>query len=174
MACSESKFTGDKRERIKKFILFYEGGYGTDGRDGGCTMKGVTLTTYRGYFGNSKTCQDLKNIPDSEWDKIFDDLFYLKYKGDKINDSNIALLLIQWFYNAGNRVGVVRKALGLPEKGGMNNEMLDRLNSGNAHETFNTIHNAIKQWYYDITEKNPSNKKYIKGWMNRLNAVKWE
>ncbi len=162
-------------DRIKKFILRWEGGFGTDGRDCGGTMSGVTLCTFRQFFGSNKTVEDLKRMTPQEWDEVFRGLFYEKYKIDKITNSNIALLVVDWIYNAGpKKIENIRLALGLPRAGGMNQQLLDRLNDETqAHETFNIIWEARKDFYYNITEHNPENKKYIKGWMNRLNAIVW-
>ncbi len=48
---------------IKKFILSWEGGFANDPDDlGGATNSGVTLSTYRMYYGQDKTVEDLKNM----------------------------------------------------------------------------------------------------------------
>lgn len=52
-----------KRMDIKKFILSWEGGFANDPDDlGGATNSGVTLSTYRMYYGQDKTVEDLKKM----------------------------------------------------------------------------------------------------------------
>ena len=55
----------EKIEKLKSFILSWEGGFVNDPRDsGGATNKGVTLSTFQTVFGKDKTVKDLTNITD--------------------------------------------------------------------------------------------------------------
>lgn len=55
-----------------KHVLVHEGGYVDHPRDpGGATNKGVTLETFRRFYGNSKTKNDLKKITDKQLQKIY-------------------------------------------------------------------------------------------------------
>ena len=58
-------------KKLKPIVLKWEGGYAGNIDGQICTMKGVTLATFRSYFGKSKTCNDLRNITDYQWDSIF-------------------------------------------------------------------------------------------------------
>lgn len=52
-------------DRLKQFILSWEGGFVNDPRDpGGATNKGVTLAKFREIYGKDKTVNDLKKITD--------------------------------------------------------------------------------------------------------------
>ena len=57
-----------KYEKLIPTVLKYEGGYAgnIDGKI--CTMKGVTLDTYRKYFGKQKNCKELRGISNAEWE----------------------------------------------------------------------------------------------------------
>lgn len=84
-----------RKEKIISFFKKWEGGYVCHPLDfGGCTMMGVTIGTYRKYFGEDKTCKDLKNISDEEWYTIFEDGYYKPSKADKIKDDRTALLVV--------------------------------------------------------------------------------
>ena len=55
-------------------VLIHEGGWADHPSDpGGATMKGVTLRTYRRFFGASKTRDDLRNITNQELERIYRD-----------------------------------------------------------------------------------------------------
>ena len=75
-------------------VLKYEGGYAgnIDGKI--CTMKGVTLDTYRKYFGRQKTCKELRGISNAEWEYIFKEGFWDRWRADEINSQSIANLLV--------------------------------------------------------------------------------
>ena len=56
-------------------MLKSEGGWSDHPSDpGGATMKGITLRTFRAYFGEDRSKEDLKNISD-------DDIAYIYRKG---------------------------------------------------------------------------------------------
>ena len=82
---------------IKDFILMWEGGYANiEGDAGGPTCSGVTLATYRQYFGEDKTEEDLRNITRKEWDYIFTKAFWDRLKCPNIKDENIRDFLVDW------------------------------------------------------------------------------
>lgn len=61
------------------YVLVHEGGWADHPRDpGGATMKGVTLITYKRHFGEDKTKDDLRNIPNGELEEIYDSGYWRK------------------------------------------------------------------------------------------------
>jgi hypothetical protein len=85
-------------EGFKKILLENEGGWSNNPNDkGGCTMAGVTIGTYRQYYGANKTCNDLKNISDAQWNKIMR-TYWDAWRADEINNKSIAYLLVDWLY----------------------------------------------------------------------------
>ena len=78
-----------------------EGGWVDDPDDnGGATNRGVTLTTYRTFFGQHKTKEDLKNMPDHEWRFIMKS-FWDECSGDHITNQTIAEFLVDWRIHSG-------------------------------------------------------------------------
>ena len=72
-------------------IKQWEGGYSNHPMDtGGPTMKGVTLATYRRFYGASKTSEDLKKITDQQWASIFKVGYWDKLRADSIVNQSIA------------------------------------------------------------------------------------
>lgn len=60
-------------------VLVHEGGWANHPMDpGGPTMRGITLMTYKRYFGEDKDAQDLRNISDGELEKIYDAGYWRK------------------------------------------------------------------------------------------------
>ena len=92
----------ERIEKLKSFILSWEGGFVNDPRDpGGATNKGITLATFRSVFGKGKTVKDLKKITDSQWMAIFKTRYWDKYKADSIKDEWITYLLVDWLWTSG-------------------------------------------------------------------------
>lgn len=167
-----------ERERyITNFLLKWEGGFGTDGMDGGCTMKGITLTTYRAFFGKSKNCNDLYHISDEEWFYIFRKGVYDRVKGDKIVNDSICLLVVDFAYNSGKGTAIreVQKCLGCTPDGIIGPITLGKLNEENSYEVFCKIKSWREGFYRNLATKKPKKyRKYLKGWLNRLNDIKYK
>lgn len=68
-----------------KLVLVHEGGFANHPDDpGGATMKGVTLRTYRRFFGADKTVADLKKITKSQLAKVYRAGYWDKCSCDKL------------------------------------------------------------------------------------------
>lgn len=75
----------DSWSRSLAFTLRWEGGWSDNPADpGGATMKGITISTYRAWQkqrGKSEpTKEELRNIPDSEVEKIYHDWYWIPSK----------------------------------------------------------------------------------------------
>lgn len=156
------------------FLLKFEGGIVNDPLDaGGFTNKGVTLKTYRAVFGQDKTIDDLVHITDDEWGYIFKIYYWDKLKADFIESQSIANMIVDWGFNAG--VGTVAKKVqsivGAKVDGRMGNQTISLINLCNPEELFNQIKEARRNFYMAIVERNPLQKKFLKGWLNRVDAI---
>jgi lysozyme family protein len=158
------------------FIRKWEGGYSNKKNDkGGCTMQGVTIKTFKSYFGEDKTCSDLKQITDEQWAYVFKDGYWNPCKGDDINDQSIANIIVDWAWMSGVKtaVKVVQKLVGVKADGIIGKQTLSAINSSNAPKLFESIYNEREKFYYDIVERDPSQKKFLTGWLNRLHDFQY-
>ena len=162
----------ERIEKLKSFILSWEGGFVNDLRDpGGATNKGVTLATFRSVFGKDKIVKDLKKITDSQWMTIFKTKFWDRYKADSIKDEWITYLLVDWLWTSGpgNAIERVQKFLGLKVDGIVGNVTINKINSFNGKELF------IKLWHLreDFIKTRAQYPIYGKGWLRRLNGIQY-
>lgn len=155
-----------------------EGGYSSDpdDKDGGCTMRGITLLTYRRHFGQSKTCNDLRNISDSEWWTIFKKGYWDVWQADNIRNKSIANLLVDWTFNSGpgNGVKIPQEVLGITpslSKESIENTVNAINNYPNQQELFQKLWNRRKSFFESIAIG--AKKKYLGGWLNRLNLFSY-
>ncbi len=66
-------------------VLVHEGGWANHPKDpGGATMKGVTLATFRRFFGEKMSKKDLRNISDSQLKEIYKKGYWSKCKCDDL------------------------------------------------------------------------------------------
>ena len=157
-------------------LQLFEGGYVNHPDDSaGPTNKGVTLRTYREHFGQNKTIEDLKNLSDKEWEHIMKTGYWDKCKADQIGSQSVAEILVDWCVNSG-MVGLrrVQELVGAKPDGIAGPITLSLINTSNPKMLFDRIKAARTQFYIDIVKKNPSQKVFMNGWMNRLGHFKYE
>jgi lysozyme family protein len=155
-----------------KKVLRLEGGYVNHPNDkGGCTNKGITIHTFKSFYGNNKTCDDLKNITEKEAEEIYRKNYWNPCWGDKIACTSVACIFVDWAVNSGVKTAIknIQKIVGTTADGIMGNKTLSAINSYNPKELFDKIKEARKNFYENIVAKNPSQKVFLKGWMNRIN-----
>lgn len=155
-------------------VLKYEGGYAgnIDGKI--CTMKGVTLDIYRKYFGRQKTCKELRGISNAEWEYIFKEGFWDRWKADEINNQSIANLLVDWCWTSGiYGIKYPQRILGVKDDGIVGDKTIAAINSyPNKKELFDKLWNRRKKHFEDIA-KTHNRAKFLNGWLRRLSAFKW-
>ena len=157
------------------FIKKWEGGFANDPDDkGGCTMMGVTIATYMKYYGKDKTCADLKNITDDEWLTIFKDGYWKPWKADEIKNQSIAQLCVDMGWGSGPKTAIkkVQACLGLKADGIVGPKTLAALNQTPASGVFRKLWVMRYNWFHEIA-KVGNNKKFLRGWLNRLNDIKF-
>ena len=161
-----------REKYITDFLLRWEGGYAGNIDGQTCTMSGVTLNTYRAFYGKNKDCSDLRKITREEWFEIFRKGFYDRVKGDQIRNDSICLLIVDFAYNSGVKTAIrqVQKALGCTADGIIGPKTLAAINAEDADDVFQNIW-AQRYWFYWNLAQKPSKAKFLKGWLNRLNSI---
>ena len=164
------------KNKLIPIIKRWEGGYSDNPNDrGGATNSGVTLAVYQSVYGKSKTKNDLKRMTSDQWNYIFTKLYWNKWKADEIKNQSIANILVDWVWMSG--LGTIKKIqslLGLTADGIVGNKTISYINSHDQEEVFNKIWNRRKSFYDSLVANNPSQKVFLKGWMNRLNTYKFQ
>lgn len=161
-------------EKLVPIVKMLEGKFAGNIDGQICTMEGITLATYRSYFGKSKTCNDLKNITDNQWNTIFINGFWNHWLADKINNQSVANLLVDWVWTSGiNGIKYPQEILGVSVDGIVGPKTLAAINDyPNQEELFNKLWEHRKKYFESIAKGGKS--KFLKGWLNRLNAFKFE
>jgi lysozyme family protein len=160
--------------KVIKKILKWEGGFANiPGDTGGATNKGVTLATYRRFFGKEKNCKDLKEITQAEWDLIFKKGFWDRWKADEIENQSIAELLVDWVWTSGVwGIKYPQRVLGVNDDGIVGPKTLAAINDyEDQEELFNKLWNRRKKHFQDIAKG--GKEKFLKGWLNRLSDFKY-
>lgn len=140
--------------QMVKFVLAREGGYVNDPTDkGGETNKGITHATYDSYRrlkGLPK--QSVKYMTDEEMHEIYYNNYYKASGADKIENPRLAMYVFDTAVNMG-----VSVAKDLYKK---SNDDLDKFEQLRRNK------------YEAYVRSDPTQKKYIQGWNNRVTHVK--
>lgn len=166
--------------KLAPWILKWEGGFVNDPDDlGGATNKGVTLSTYMQYCRKKgypvPTVERLKNLSDREWTEILKTMYWDRWKADQIVNQSVANILVDWVWASGNYgIKIPQRLLGVAVDGIVGPKTIDAVNSRNPRELFDMLKIARFDFIEDICRKRPDNNKFKRGWMNRINDLRFE
>lgn len=163
-----------KAELLKPFILRWEGGFVDDPLDrGGATNKGITIGTFRNFYGKDATVEQLKNITDEQWLHIFKSGYWDKWKADDIENQSIADIVVDWAWASGTATSIkqVQKILGVAVDGIVGNDTLTAINIAVQRSLFVKIHSRRIEFVENIVKRDPSQTRFLKGWKNRINSL---
>ena len=171
-----------KVEILAPWLLSWEGGYNkVKGDKGGATNKGVTLATWRKY-GYDKNEDKVINERDvmliTEFDAIYvvlKPVYWDKWKADDIKSQAIANLVVDWYWNSGvYGIKLPQKVLGVTMDGIVGPKTIAAINGyGNQQELFRKLWQERKA-YFERLAQNPTQRKFLAGWLNRLNGIGWD
>lgn len=186
-------------DSLLPYILKFEGGFVNDPADaGGATNKGVTIATWRqvGYDKDGDgdiDVADLKLLTDSDVrNRVLKPAFWDRWKADRIKSQGVANILVDWVWGSGKHgIVIPQRLLGVVPDGIVGEKTLAAVNAANPRQLFDAIFDARKKFLHDITAqsvakyerkigrkateaqlKKHTNKRFIKGWLNRLEAIK--
>jgi len=164
-------------DKLIPIILRWEGHYVDDPLDrGGATNMGITLATWQriGYDKNHDghiDKEDVKQLDYNDFKYVFKS-YWNTWLADSINNQSIANILVDWVWGSG-RWGVIipQRILGVKPDGSVGPKTLQAVNDYQPQEElFNKIKQARIDFVNDICKHNPTQKRFLKGWLNRINS----
>jgi lysozyme family protein len=163
------------------FVLRWEGGVVNDKSDsGGLTNKGITFTTYsalaRSVLKQEPTKANFLNMTATDAELMVKHFWNKATNNNSINSQKIAESVTSWFWGTG-RTGLMnfqrllnnKFKAGLTVDGVIGNQTVSKVNSINADKLFIEMIKARKQFFIALADKRPKDKKFLNGWLNRLN-----
>jgi len=82
-------------------------------------------------------------------------------------------MIVDWVWASGQGIGIkrVQKILGVTADGIVGPKTLAAVNNADPKDLFTKVYNARAAHFQAIVKSNPSQKKWLKGWMNRINYI---
>ena len=164
-----------RAERLMPFILRWEGGFSDHPADrGGATNRGVTLATFQQFYGADRTADDLRAMTDEQWLHIFREGYWNRWQADRIASQSLANLLVDWVWASGTH-GITRpqRILGVEADGIVGEQTLAALAARAPEPLFHQLKAARIAFVEGIVRENPSQKVFLRGWKNRIEAIAW-
>ena len=162
-------------------VVAFEGGFVMDPDDHGHeTNMGITLTTWKsmGYDKNRDGIIDGEDIRLLTRDDVLMVLrrgFWNRWQAELIGNQSIAEQLVDWTWTSG-KWGIIwpQRLLAIKADGIVGNYTLASVNSASPAEFHAKVHNARVLFSQEICRRDPSQEKFLKGWLNRIHSFKFQ
>jgi lysozyme family protein len=157
----------DKFIKAFEYLMYHEGGYVNDPKDaGGETKYGISKRSYPNL--------NIKDLTRDQAKKIYFVDFWLKAKSEDINDENIATKFFDLAVHTGipQAVKLIQRALRATEEqvvedGIIGQITLAAINKADQTDLLAALKSESAGYYRLIAQANPSQQKFINGWLNR-------
>jgi lysozyme family protein len=164
-------------EKSIPFILRWEGGFVDHPADpGGRTNKGVTQKVYDAWRARQgQAPRDVKLIDESEVHAIYESDYWLPPRCDLLQGP---LDLVQFDtavnMGVGRAVRLLQRCVGCEPDGDFGPNTREAASTCDCANTVSAYCDAREAYYRSLADKNPKLKVFLKGWLNRLNALRHE
>ncbi len=170
-----------KIDILLPFILSYEGGFVNDPLDrGGATNMGVTIGTWKkvGYDKDGDGDIDVDDLRlltrEDVRDKVLLPHYWNRWQANLITSQSIANTLVDWVWASGAwGIKIPQKILGVKQDGIVGPKTLAALNSRDPKSLFEKIQEERRAFVGRIVTATPSQKRFLTGWLRRIDAIKW-
>lgn len=142
---------------------------------------GVTIGTWRsvGYDkdGDGDIDVDDLHLLDKEdvIERVLRPYYWNRWRADEILNQSVANILVDWVWASGTH-GIKRpqRILGVTPDGIVGPKTLAAVNSMDPMELHFRIKNDRIKFIDEICQRDPSQERFRKGWMNRINALVYQ
>lgn len=142
---------------------------------------GVTIGTWRsvGYDKDGDgdiDVDDLRQLTKEDvTERVLRPHYWNRWRADEIHNQSVANILVDWVWASGAH-GIKRpqRILGVPADGIVGPQTIAAVNAMDPMELHFRIKNDRIRFIDEICRCNPSQERFRKGWLNRINALTYE
>ena len=159
----------------------YEGYYANvEGDKGGETYAGISRVNYPRWQGWAiidahKPLRNGEKIDSSDLESLLNSFYFLDFwqriRGNEIDSQAVASYTHDWHVNSGSHaVKAAQTIVGAVPDGMVGTSTIQAINSYSG-DLLTELHNARKAFYNRIVAEDPSQEKFLKGWMDRADSI---
>lgn len=166
---------------IIPFTLLYEGGYANDKDDaGGETYRGISRVHNPDWDGwpivDMHVPKAYEIIKDDLLEEMVKAYYYSKYwtdvAGDQIADQRVAKMIFDWQVHSGDiSTKTLQAMVGVKADGWVGPVTVAAINAQPAAMLFDRLKKARIDFLNGLVARKPANKKFLNGWLRRVNAI---
>jgi lysozyme family protein len=156
-------------------ILKIEGGFVNNPSDkGGPTNWGITQRVYNAYVGYDSTNDEIRNMPEGDAMEIYKTNYWDAIGGDSILEYAVAYIIFDQAVNRGVSSALKQacRTVGIAESGGVNSFTISSVNAYDPYMFVTEYLMNSEDFYNAIVARDPSQAKFQKGWLNRVNNIR--
>ena len=155
-------------------LIKSEGGYVNDPHDrGGETNLGVTKKAWAAYLKRDIEDGEMAALTPEAVEPFYKEMYWDRVRADDLPDG-VDYLVFDFAVNAGpgRASKFLQQAVGATADGVIGPGTLAAVRNFSAEELINRFSEVKKEFYEGLVEKDPSQSRFINGWLNRVAEVK--
>jgi hypothetical protein len=154
-------------------VIQSEGGYVWDRDDaGGETNLGVTIGAWGAYLGRAIQPGEMAKLTKSDVKPFYKAMYWDKVKGDDL-PAGVDYAVFDFAVNAGTgrAAKFLQRAVGAIDDGVIGSGTLGLVAKTNTQKLLDNFSDQKQRFYNGLATNNPSQQKFLKGWLARLDHV---
>lgn len=158
----------DKGGATKYGITYYSYSYWCNGRK-------VTIIVCDKDLDGKITAKDLNRATLDDAKVIYKYNYWDVALGDEIRNQAVAEMIVDFFINSGasgRNIRLIQKLIGVKQDGHFGKITISEINKQDQKKLFKKLYDFRIKFYTQIVKNNPSQRKFLKGWKNRLTTLK--
>ena len=154
-------------------VMQSEGGYVNDPADrGGETNLGVTIGAWGAYLGRAIQPGEMKALTQEKVKPFYRAMYWDKVRGDDL-PAGVDYAAFDFAVNAGvsRAAKLLQRAIGTVDDGVIGPGTLGLVAKANHQKLLDDFTAQKQRFYNGLAASNPSQQKFLKGWMARADHV---
>jgi lysozyme family protein len=154
-------------------VMQSEGGYVWDKDDaGGETNLGVTVGAWGAYLGRTIESGEMRALTQDNVKPFYKKMYWDKVRGDEL-PAGVDYAVFDFAVNAGpgKAAKFLQQAVGAVADGIIGPGTMALVNKADPAELLQKFAQRKEAFYNSLAENNPTQQKFLKGWLNRVASV---
>lgn len=161
-------------DRAFDFVLANEGGFSNDPVDrGGATNWGITQADLSRWRKKLVTIDEVRALKKDEAKAIYREFYWDKLRLDEVDDKALAIAVFDQAVNRGAVTAAkhLQSVLGVQADGKIGPQTIEALEKRNPRTVLYDFVKAAQISYSRIVQGNPSQSRFLVGWINRTHRL---